>query len=353
MRLLVVFPAWIGDAVMAQSLLKQLKKTAPQSHISVLTPQSIAPLVALMPQADSILETDFGHGGLQLKARWHLGQKLSKQFDHAIVLPNSFKSALIPWLAKIPKRTGWHGESRFIVLNDRRRGRQRFERMVDRYQILATPAKQPLPKLHLQAPELVLDIQTRQSILTKYPVTTQKPIIALCPGAAYGPSKRWPAASFARLADYCLQQNWQVWVFGGQAERQLALNIQHDLHNPAHADFHSFAGQCQLKDSIYLLSLASQVVSNDSGLMHITAALSRPLICIYGGSSPTYTPPLTDDKTILSTELACQPCFKRKCRFNHYHCLQEITPEDVFKVLHARHLQNELQTQEISTRFVS
>lgn len=326
MKILVISPAWIGDAVMAQSLYKQLKKNDPQSHLTVLVPQDIAPLITLMPEVDHFIPTTFSSGRLQLKARLTIAKSFQGQFDWAIILPRSLKSALIPWLARIPKRTGWHGEGRYFMLNDRRTGIKKFSKMVDRYQALGQSLSNDLPPLY---PQLQIAVQNQKGIIKQFKLSIEKPVIALCIGAAYGPAKRWPHSYFAKLAQLCIANSWQIWIFGSGNEKHLAQAMMEALPVSIHNEVQNFTGKTTLLESVYLLANAWQVVTNDSGLMHIAAALTLPMVCIYGSSSPIYTPALNTKAIILHTKLSCQPCFQRQCPLKHMQCLYQITPEQV------------------------
>ncbi len=311
-KILIICPAWIGDTVMAQALFKLLKQRQPNVIIHALAPDWAASVLERMPEVDKILNLPFKHGQLALYRRYVFAKKLHQEnYAWAIILPNSFKSALIPFWAKIPRRTGWKGEMRYGLINDMRiLNKSKLPQMVQRFVALGLSKNEPLPE-KLPWPEL----QVRHSRVSG------NPILAICPGAEFGPAKRWPAAYFAEVAKNKLKQNWQVWIFGSKNDQSIAAEIQAITNNACK----DLTGKTSLGEAIDLLSLATLVISNDTGLMHIAASLKRPLIVIYGSSSPEFTPPLAKDVRILSLNLPCSPCFKRKCPLKHYKCLRDLT----------------------------
>jgi heptosyltransferase-2 len=273
------------------------------------------------------------HGKLDLYKRYLFGKSLrNENYTQAIVLPNSFKSALIPFWAKIPLRTGWRGEMRYGLLNDMRiLDEVKLPRMVQRFAALAFHAQESLPKKNLPLPKLTVKEHLYDAIYPKFNLNTTKPILALCPGAEYGEAKRWSAEYFAEVANNKLNAGWQVWLFGSKKDYPITDAIQQLTKNACS----NFAGKTSLDEATVLLSLAQMVISNDTGLMHIAAALQRPLIVIYGSSSPRFTPPLSKNVKILSLNLACSPCFKRICplKQNRYHCLTNLKPQMVLDAL--------------------
>lgn len=333
-KILVIGPAWIGDMIMSQSLFKLLKQQDPQAQIDVIAPEWTQALLERMPEVSNAINMPLGHGQLQLKQRWQLGKQLRQQnYDQAIVLPNSWKSAIIPYAAQIPQRTGWIGELRYGLLNDTRRlDKKKLPLMVERF--LALSSLDKIKKIGWQAyrPSLEVSVNTLTTALTKFNLSpTSKPTLALCPGAEFGSAKRWPAEHFAAVAKQKVNEGWQVWIFGSEKDQAIANTIQQLTQNVCV----DLTGKTTLAEAIDLLSLANLALTNDSGLMHIAAALQRSLIVIYGSTSPQFTPPLTDDVKILSLNLACSPCFKRECPLGHLKCLQDLTPEMVLNVMNA------------------
>jgi heptosyltransferase-2 len=317
--------------VMAQVLFKAIKRRRPDVVIDVLAPAWSRPLLQHMPEVRGIIDLPLVHGELGLIKRWRLGRSLrAAGYAQAILLPNSLKSALIPLFAGIPQRTGWLGESRYGLLNDiRRLDKARLPMMVQRFVALAVPADvdelpeiEP-PSLHLQADEVVA---ARQALGL---VAEGQRILALCPGAEFGAAKRWPAAAYAELARHYLDQSWQVWLFGSTKDREAcaAINRQADERCS------DLSGRTSLAQAVALLSLADGVVSNDSGLMHVAAALQRPLVAVYGSTDPAFTPPLNSNSRIVRLGLECSPCFKRECPLGHLNCLNQLPVAQVIDAL--------------------
>lgn len=325
-NVLIVGPAWVGDMVMAQCLFKLIKQRDPGKTIDVLAPAWSLPLLERMPEVSSAIVMPIGHRELKLSQRFQIGKKLRlNQYAQSIVLPNSFKSALIPFWASIPKRTGWRGEMRYFVLNDGRYlDEKRYPLMIERFMALGIAPDETLPKDY-PIPELQISKTTCQIALAKYGLSLDQPILALCPGAEFGPAKRWPENYYATLANEKLNEGWGVWIFGSPKDTEVALQIMR-LTQQRCIDL---TGKTKLEEAVDLLALSTAVVSNDSGLMHIAAALKKPLVALYGPTSPTFTPPLHNDSSILQLSLDCQPCFQRECPLRHQRCMQELTPEKV------------------------
>ena len=327
--ILVVGPAWVGDMVMAQALFLRLRERHPQAAIDVVAPGWSLPLIARMPEVRDGIELPLGHGDFGFGVRRALGRSLrDRHYARAIVLPGSWKSALVPFFAGIPRRTGYRREFRYGLLNDLRPlDRQQLPTTVAQFLALAeesppaqTPAV-PQPRLRT-APDRAAEL------IAKLSLQTGRPAVALMPGAEYGPAKRWPAAQFAALAGRLAERGRQVWVFGSAKERELGQTIANDY--PGVFDL---TGRTHLVDVVDLLSRAEAAVSNDSGLMHVAAAVGTPLVAIYGSSSPKMTPPLAADAKVLYKGLSCSPCFKRECPLKHLNCLREITVEEVLRAL--------------------
>lgn len=329
-KILVVGPSWVGDMIMAQVLFKLLKQQNPQVQIDVLAPDWSLPVLGRMPEVTHSISLPIAHGQFGWRTRMRVAKELKSQaYDQAIVLANSWKSALIPWLAGIPCRTGWLGEARWGLLNDvRYLNKKLLPKMVQRYAALAFPAKVALPT-NLPAPTLLTPVDTVTAVVNKFALNTNTPILALCAGAAYGPAKRWPEEYFAQVAQAKLASGWQVWLFGSQQDAEVIQNIQQQLQQPTI----SFAGKIDLFETIDLMSLATSVVTNDSGLLHMAASLDKPLVAIYGSTSSKFTPPLGNKSRVLSENLACSPCFKRECPLGHFDCMLKIKPARVLQAL--------------------
>lgn len=324
-RILIIGPAWIGDMIMAQTLFKYLKNVNPNQSIDVLAPSFTVALTQRMPEINSSLVFPLGHGEFDIKQRYRLGKQLRQtNYDQAIILTNSFKSALTPFFAKIPIRTGWLGEFRIGLLNDLRcLKKEQLPLMIQRFAALGLPKQQSLPiTLKPFYPALRVDQGVKEAVVTKLKLSIDKPILALCPGAEYGPAKRWPIAHFAQIAREKIKQGWAVWLFGSRKESELAQEI----NQQAKHQLVDLTGKTSILEAIDLMSLATVVISNDSGLMHIAAALNKPLVVLYGSSSPKFTPPLTNQVEIINLNLPCSPCFERVCPLNHFKCMNEISP---------------------------
>ncbi|MDQ7915174.1 lipopolysaccharide heptosyltransferase II [Pseudomonas sp. 102515] len=333
MNILIIGPSWVGDMVMAQTLFVCLKRQHPDCQIDVLAPEWSRPLLERMPEVREALSFPLGHGAFELATRRRIGQELRGRYDQAILLPNSLKSALVPYFAGIPKRTGWRGEMRFGLLNDiRTLDKARYPLMIERFMALAYAPGAELPKPYPK-PRLAIDPASRDAALERFGLSLDRPVLALCPGAEFGEAKRWPAEHYAAVADARLRQGWQVWLFGSQKDAPGGEEIREWVTPGFEEDVCNLAGRTSLAEAIDLLSCASAVISNDSGLMHVAAALDRPLVAVYGSTSPGFTPPLASQVEVVRLGLECSPCFDRTCRFGHYDCLRLLQPSLVQEAL--------------------
>lgn len=333
MNILIIGPSWVGDMVMAQTLLECLQQRHPGCQIDVLAPDWSRPLLERMPQVRSALSFPLGHGALDIATRRRIGKSLAGRYDQAILLPNSLKSALVPFFAAIPLRTGWKGELRYGLLNDiRRLDKARYPLMIERFMALAYEPGAEVPRPYPQ-PRLVIDEGSRGDALARFGLGLDRPVLALCPGAEFGEAKRWPAEYYAKVAEVKIRSGWQVWLFGSKNDQPGCEDIRGRLIPGLREECVNLAGATSLAEAIDLLSAASAVVSNDSGLMHVAAALNRPLVAVYGSTSPQFTPPLADRVEIVRLGLDCSPCFERTCRFGHYNCLRELKPRPVIEAL--------------------
>jgi heptosyltransferase-2 len=324
--ILVVGPSWVGDMVMAQSLFKVIKANQPDARIYVLAPAWSEPVLDRMPEVAESIEMPVGHGALQWGMRRKLGSDLkNKNFDQAIVLPGSLKSALVPWFAGISKRTGYVGEQRWGLLNDiRRLDKAVLPLNAERYVALGLGKSEPIPAT-IPFPDLQINRTERDAALNSFGLSLNKPVTALCPGAEYGPSKRWPAQHFAEVARQKKSEGWYVWIFGSEKDVEVANEINRLSGNGCI----NLCGKTSLGEVIDLMSCARYVVTNDSGLMHVAAAVGCYVIALYGSSSDAFTPPLTDHCDRLNLNLECSPCFKRECPLGHMNCLNDLVPEMV------------------------
>lgn len=328
MKILIVAPAWVGDMVMAHTLVSLLGRQS-GTTVHMVAPPATEPLARRMPGVQGSWTLEVGHGELGFKARRALARTLKlERFDQAIVLPNSFKSALLPFWAGIPRRTGWHGESRFLLLNDRRRlDPGRYALMIERFMALALPEDESLAEPY-PLPRLTVDPASAAGLVERLDLDSAN-VTVLCPGAEFGPAKRWPPKHFAALARIELARGRNVWLLGSPGDRDTCSEIV----AAAPEGLVNLAGRTTLLEAVDLLSLAERVVANDSGLMHVAAALDKPLIALFGSTSPDFTPPLGERSRVLSNPVECSPCFQRECPLGHLKCLEDLVPEQVLELL--------------------
>ena len=325
-RILVVAPSWVGDALMSQPLLTLLKQRDPQLQIDVLGPAWALPIFRRMPEVADTIESPFAHGELALSRRRRLGGELrARGYQRAYVLPNSFKSALVPWFAGVPERIGYVGEFRHGLLNAARKlDKAALPLMLERFAHLADPPgstpERPVPRPRLR----VADAESA-ALIARLGLATDKSVICFCPGAEYGPAKRWPPAHFGALAERLSAAGNTVWLIGSAKERDIGEAIR----AAGGAAAINLCGKTSLDQAVMLLSRARLVLSNDSGLMHVDAALDRPMVALYGSSSPGFTPPLSERATVVKLDLPCSPCFARDCPLGHFDCMIKLTPERV------------------------
>ena len=296
-----------------------------------------------MPEVRRGIVMPVGHGSLQLKDRYQLGLSLrQEQYTRSITLPNSLKSALVPLFSKIPLRTGWRGEMRYGLLNDLRMlDKKAIPLMVERFTALAFDESNPAAQggtilKDIPKPKLVIDNSNINPLLTKHGLDQSTPILVLCPGAEFGSSKRWPDTYYASIAAEKIQAGWQVWIFGSENDYAVAERIRDQLAESDQPQCQLLAGKTALSEAVDLMSLADAVVSNDSGLMHIAAALNLPLVVVYGSTSPSFTPPLSDSVKILSASIHCSPCFERECPklgIEKDQCMKELAPGHVIAAI--------------------
>ena len=326
-KILVIAPSWVGDSVMAQPLYRRLHERHPGLELHVFAPEWTLPLLARMPEVAKAHLNPFGHGQLRLIERWKAGRALAREgYDQVIVLPNSLKAALIPFFARIPLRTGFVGESRYGLLNDTRELDEKLlPMMVERFCALAedkgVSVQRPIPY-----PRLAVDRVRQEGVLTRLGLPFDRPVVAFCPGAEYGPAKRWPTRHFAALAQQFQMAGYAVWLFGSAKDRA----IGDEIATLAEGAAVNLCGATGLEEAIDLLGLTRLAVCNDSGLMHVAAALDKPLVALYGSSSPDFTPPLSGQASVVSLGVECSPCFERTCPFGHTRCLEDMTPDYVW-----------------------
>jgi heptosyltransferase-2 len=345
-HVLVVAPNWIGDAIMAQPLLRRLNHNLPageQAHIAVLAPPHVAPALECMPEVGEVIAEPFVHGKLQWSERLALARRMRQrpqEFEAAYVLPNSLKSALVPWLAHIPVRVGLSGELRFGLLTrrlpnpPRRSGpKQHRPPIASTYASFAGPLPAGFDPRGVDRPKLTIPESTVAIAKARH-LGAASIAIGLCPGAEYGPAKRWPVEHFARLADLiaAARPDARIVCLGGPKDREIAQQIAHATR----AQITNLCGQTPLKDAIALIAGLQAVVTNDSGLMHVAAALDVPLVALYGSTDPQHTPPHSPVAQIARIDIACSPCFERECPLGHFKCMRDLQPEVVAQMLEVR-----------------
>ncbi|WP_413502688.1 ADP-heptose--LPS heptosyltransferase RfaF [Serratia proteamaculans] len=339
MKILVIGPSWVGDMMMSQSLYRTLKAEHPTAEIDVMAPAWCRPLLARMPEVNQALSMPLGHGALALGERRRLGHTLrTNGYDRAYVLPNSFKSALVPFFAKVPQRTGWRGEMRYGLLNDiRLLDKTAFPLMVQRYVALAYDKQriqraEDLPQ-PLLWPQLQVSDEEIAETTAAFNLTDHRPIIGFCPGAEFGPAKRWPHYHYATLAQKLIDQGYQIALFGSAKDNEAGEQIRAALDDDSRSFCMNLAGETQLEQAVILLASCSAVVSNDSGLMHVAAALNKPLIALYGPSSPDFTPPLSNKAKLIRLISGYHKIRKGDADQGYHQSLIDIQPQQVLDAL--------------------
>ena len=343
-RILIIAPNWIGDAVMSQPLLANLKAIYPQSEIDVLASPWVAPIYRACSEVHQVIEARLEHKQLQWGLRKQLAKQLElNQYTTCFVLPNSLKSALIPWLANIPFRIGYRGEMRFGLINLALDNPSKVNRppMANHYLALAKSLEhsQVIDASKPADPRLNILPAAKESICAKLRAAeiSDNLIYVLCPGAEYGATKRWPADHFASLAQQLIahEPDAHVILLGGKGDHDLGESIRTEAKNDL--QIHNWCGQTSLDEAIALIGVSKALVSNDSGLMHIGAALKVPQVAIFGSSDPHHTPPLSEKAKVLWLNLPCSPCHERECPLGHLKCLKDILPITVLGAIQTPH----------------
>jgi heptosyltransferase-2 len=323
---LVVGPSWVGDMVMAQSLLITLERERRAAAIDILAPAWSLPLIRRMPQVREAIELPVKHGEFGLSTRWRVGRALrGRRYGRAIVLPRSFKAALAPFLAGIPDRVGWRGEMRYGLLTDvRTLDASVLPQTAQRFVALGLPRDAPQPPA-VPEPRLVVDATHQRRLLEEFGLAPVPAVVAMMPGAEYGPAKCWPIERYGALAARLTGAGRQVWIFGSTKDEPAGAAIA----AACPTGVVNLCGRTRLEDVVDLLALVSVAVTNDSGLMHVAAAVGTHVVALYGSSSPAYTPPLTQRATVMYRGIYCSPCFERECPLGHFRCMLEMQVEDV------------------------
>jgi len=322
-KLLVIPQNWLGDIVMSQTLLKRIKSENPNTVIDILVNSTFKSLVERMPEISKAVILDCGHKELGLLKRLNLARRIKGNYDQSIVLSRSIKSALIPYLAKIPIRTGELGESRYILINDLKKFTKEDRRKTAfRYVSMFSKKQEVLNEKYY--PSLKSDLENIKILSKKYKLNLDKKIIIFAPGAAFGPSKMWPVERFKELGEK-LNKDFFILILGSNGEKKIGDKIV------TNKNMMNLCGETTITDAVDLMHVSEFCVSNDSGLMHLASATNTKSISIYGATSPELTPPLTSNKEIHYRGISCSPCFEKKCKYGHYNCLVEIQADDVFK----------------------
>ncbi|AGC03874.1 ADP-heptose--LPS heptosyltransferase 2 [Candidatus Blochmanniella chromaiodes str. 640] len=341
MKILVISPSWIGDTVISHSMYRLLiKKYCSNIKIDVLTPMWCKDLFNHMPEINQTLFIPYGHGVLELSKCYHLGKFLkNEKYQQAIILPNSFKSALIPFFADIPIRTGWRGEMRYGILNDLRILKKKlFPLMVQRYAALVCdynvtkncynlPYPLPLPQLSVNEKEIA-------DVLYKFNLYChRKSLIGLCPGAEFGLAKSWPHYHYITLAIRLIRCGYHVVILGSPKDQLINRFIQHSILKNMKQHCNNLIGITSLGEAIAIIAACTGIISNDSGLMHVACALKRPVIGLYGPSNPKFTPPLFSQSIVIRRMAGYYPIRNGDSLYGYHNSLIDITPDQVLKAL--------------------
>jgi heptosyltransferase-2 len=327
--ILIVPYMWIGDFVRCHTVVKLLKARFPARPVDVLSTTLCAPLADYMPEVRQTIVVDLPRKRLPWGEHKALADRLRREdYATSLIMPRTWKAALAPFLAGIPERIGWVGEWRFGLLNDLRWGERKRPRMVDQCAALALPADAPQPE-QWPLPELRIPGSEVTGWRERLGLSATRQVVALAPGAV-GPSKRWPGASFAELARALIAQGCEVWILGGASEAPLARVVRD--HAPEARDLTG----TDLRNAILALAASNVAISNDSGLMHVAAALGTPTIGIFGPTSPWHWAPLNPIAAAVQQtieKLDCQPCHKPTCRVVHHRCMRNISAEQILEIV--------------------
>ncbi|UDG80575.1 ADP-heptose--LPS heptosyltransferase 2 [Candidatus Hartigia pinicola] len=340
MKILVIGPSWIGDMVMSQSLYRTLKTQYSDVQIDVVAPQWCYPLLAKMPEVNTAILMPLVHGKFSISERRKIGISLrKKEYNQAIVLPNSFKSALVPFFTKIQKRTGWVGEMRYGLLNDiRTLDKNKFPLMVQRYVALAYDKHKISYATDIATPilwpKLVIDKRDVLKTINFFNINTLRPIIGFFPGSEFGPAKRWPHYHYAAIAEKLInEKGYSILLFSSIKDYDAGKNIYQSLTENSRRYCINLSGKTSLEQAMNLISHCQAGVSNDSGLMHIAAALDKPIIVLYGQSSPSFTPPLSDKSEVIRLISGYHKIRKGHSENGYHQSLIDIQPQLVMDAL--------------------
>ena len=322
-KILVVAPSWIGDLIISQSFFKKLKLVEKEITIDVIVRSNLFPIIDMMPQVNKKFVLDIPHRSLGLLDRYHLSRSIKTDlYDEAYILTNSLKSAIVPWLARIPIRTGYLGEMRYGLINKVYREKKFKVSMANRFLKLIDSVYQ-----ENIMPELYLKEEQYKKIMVKFKIDKNCKNIFLCPDAEYGEAKRWPIEKWCELADKLVQMNHRIYFIGKSTNiKQYIDKILARTPNII-----SLINKTTIEEAVYLLASSNLVITNDSGLMHVASSVNAKIVAIFGSSSPKYTPPLSKEgySEIIYRNLSCSPCFKKTCPLGHMNCLVSITADEI------------------------
>jgi heptosyltransferase-2 len=327
--ILIVPYMWIGDFVRGHTVVRVLKQRWPNRPIDLLVTSQCAPLVDYMPGVRSRIVWDLPRGQLAVARQWKLAAQLrARNYGTALVLPRTWKSAIAPALAHIPERVGFVGEARFGLINQWRWGEKALPRFIDKNAALALPDGAPLPP---EWPVPQLRVPTEEASRWRQANGLgSSPAVALGPGSV-GASKRW--SYYPQAARLLAEQGLDIWVVGGPGEKALAAEIV-AIGGPRVRDLTG----TDLRNGILAMAAADLAISNDSGLMHIAAAIGTPTMGIFGPTSPYHWAPLNGLAATIQTKtvVPCQPCHRPICTMNDHRCMRDIPASDVVTI--AQHI---------------
>ena len=332
MKILLISPSWVGDAVIAQSLYKRLRENDSSVSLDVLAPSWTLPIISRMPEVSNAILLPFRHGELSLRYRWKFGKGfLNKNYEWVIVLPNSLKSSIVPWATNISKRTGWLGEFRYFFLNDISRLIKRdHPLMVQRFCALANNFEPIGDKFTF--PSLKINSGNLELIGKGFALNLNQETLILCPGAEFGPAKRWPAQNYASIANHYLSRNKQIILLGSQKDIQVCKQIESNINPKETEYFFNLCGKTSLEDTVDILSMGL-VVSNDSGLMHVAAAVNSKQVALFGPTDPEFTPPLNKNSKIIRKTTGYNKVRQGSGEEGYHPSLQRIFFEEVVDVV--------------------
>lgn len=331
MKIIIRVPNWIGDVVLCTPALHLLRKSFPSASITALAREWVAPALEANSDIDRIIimGEKRSYSGLIRKIA-------ADKFKTGIVLPNSFSSALLFRLARIPRIVGYSTDGRSLLLTQRIKRATNFKKehqvfyylqLMEKYLSMAgaTSVKPDIVKLIWNITE---EEKAQADKLLENNVSPQKKLIGINPGAAYGPAKRWFPERFAEVGDE-LAQKYEIVIFGSSYEKEIATSIAKLMRfKPL-----NLAGKTTLRQLAALISRCSLFITNDTGAMHIAAALGTPIVAIFGPTDPQRTAPWGDGHIVVQKKIMCSPCMKKKCPKRHHKCMEGVETQEVLRAI--------------------